>query len=293
MGFRMIMQSSPSGRTFQSLRFGTRARDDGIGRVLYWSSRAVALLFHNRVVTLLNRYGALLPSAVIVDIDRFPRISSGYFEGERIILDSMKIKLSNPIDLSFKYNSRPPIDETLRAIRPYLKIKNYSIASAVLRFEGELSDLSGIEKVVSNKQFNILENNRTPDIAAKNLLGLGFGLTPSGDDFALGVISIFNLLGEDTSRLKQAVMAYDYPLSRTMLIDALDGYYSEPVYNLMKSLCSGPPTRTVLSDIVKVGHSSGSDILAGIYYTLSSLLWHFPIVYTEESQTAHISSISS
>jgi len=56
-----------------------------------------------------------------------------------------------------------------------------------------------------------------------------------------------------------------------MLLDALDHHYSKPVYNLIKSLSDGAPTETALSDLVTVGHSSGSDILAGIYYSLSSL----------------------
>ncbi len=274
-----MIKSKLYSRTFQSLRFGTRAYDDGIGRVLYWSSRAVALLFHHRVITLLNRYGVLLPSAVIVDIDKFPHITSGYLKGDHIILDSMRIELSNPIDLSFKYNSRPPIDKSLQAIRPYLRIKSHSIASAVLRLEGEHSELSGIDKAVSDKQFNILKNSQTPEIAAKNLLGLGFGLTPSGDDFALGVISTSNLLGVDTDMLKRAIMAYDYPLSKTMLVDALDQYYSEPVYNFLDSILNGPPTENVLSELVNVGHSSGSDILAGVYYSLSSLSKPLSVLY--------------
>jgi len=271
MGSSTMIEVTTSHRTLQSLRFGTRARDDGVGRVLYWSPRAVALLFHHRVITLLNRNGVLLPSAVIVDIDKFPHITSGYFNEDQIILDTMTIELSNPIDLSLMHTSNPPIKETLDSIRPYLKIKSHSISSAVLRLEGELNNLSGIEKVVSDKQFKILMNSQSPDSAVQHLLGLGFGLTPSGDDFALGVISIFNILSENTSKIRDAVMTYDYPLSKTMLLDALDHHYSKPVYNLIKSLSDGAPTETALSDLVTVGHSSGSDILAGIYYSLSSL----------------------
>jgi len=271
MGCSKMIEATTSHRTLQSLRFGTRARGEGVGRVLYWSPRAVALLFRQRVITLLNRNGVLLPSAVIVDIDKFPHITSGYFNEDQIILDNMIIELSNPIDLSLMQTSNPPIKETLDSIRPYLKIKSHSISSAVLRLEGELNNLSGIEKAVSDKQFKILTNSQNPNIAIQHLLGLGFGLTPSGDDFALGVISIFNILGKDTSKIREAVMAYDYPLSQTMLLDALDHHYSKPVYDLISSLSDGVPTEIVLSALVKVGHSSGSDILAGIYYSLFTI----------------------
>ncbi len=253
----------------QSLRYGTRAHDTGVGRVLYWSSRAIALLFHHRVITLLNRYGVLLPSAIIVDTDLFPRITSGYFQDEQIILDSLSIDLSHPIDLSLHRRANPPIDDTLDAIRPFLKVKSHSIATAVLRIDGESSKLSGIEKAVSERQFTILEQSRTPEIAVKRLLGLGFALTPSGDDFALGVISTMNLLGKDTTSLYQSINEYDYPLSRTILLDALDEYYSEPLYHFIDSLSHGIPSTKILSKLLETGHSSGSDILAGVYYTLS------------------------
>ena len=265
------MESRPLLQTKQSLRFGTRAYDEGVGRVLYWSSRAVALLFHKRVITLLNRYGVLLPSAVIVDIDEFPHVKTGYFEDNRIVLDSMIIVLSNPIDLSLHRIARPPVERTLDVIRPYLRIKSHSIAAAILRLEGESFNLSGIEKAVSDKQFRILDSSITPENAIEKLLGLGFGLTPSGDDFALGVISVFNLLGKDTSKLRQVIESYDYPLSKTMLLDAIDKYYSEPVYQFLESLSIGVPSGGVLSNLLQTGHSSGSDILAGVYYALSQL----------------------
>jgi hypothetical protein len=241
------------------------------------------------VITLLNRHGVLLPSAIIVDIDKFPRITSGYFKGNQIILDSIRIDLSNPIDLSLVITSKIPIEKTLDSIRPFLKIKSHSISTAVLRLEGVSSSLSGIEKAVSDRQFSILNNSSNLDIAAQHLLGLGFGLTPSGDDFVLGVISIFNILGEDTSQLRQIVNGYDYPLSKTMLLDALDHHYSEPVYNLVSSLSTGPPPDSVLSELVNVGHSSGSDILAGVYYALTSTMHEFHPVFASDYQAIDVS----
>ena len=269
MGFREMTLSSSQMESKQSLRYGTRAHDTGVGRVLYWSSRAIALLFHHRVVTLLNRYGVLLPSAIVVDTDSFPQITSGYFKDEQIILDSLTIDLSNPVDLSLHRRANPPIDDTLDAIRPFLKVKSHSIATAVLRIEGESSNLSGIEKAVSDRQYTILEQSRAPEVAAERLLGLGFGLTPSGDDFALGVISTMNLLGKDTSNLYQSINEYDYPLSRTLLFDALDEFYSEPLYHFIDSLSHGTLSNKELTKLLETGHSSGSDILAGVYYTLS------------------------
>ena len=266
-----MMNSRCSLQTIQSLRFGTRAHDDGIGRVLYWSSRAIALLFQNRVITLLNRYGVLLPSAVIADIDSFPKVTSAYFNDNQIILDSMVIELSNPIDLSFHKTVELPVEELLNTLRPFLKIKSHSIANAVLRIEGRTNYLSGIEKAVADRQFNILTASSSIEQAIENLLGLGFGLTPSGDDFALGVISVFNLLGRNTDKIRQGVISYDFPLSKTMLLDALDGFYAEPLCSLLESLSRGNISKELISDLLKTGHSSGSDILSGIYYSLLEL----------------------
>jgi hypothetical protein len=258
-------------RSVQSLRTGTRIKSDGVSRVLYFSKRAVALLFHNRVLTLLNRDGVLLPSSIIVDVETFPHVSEGYFTEDELVLDSLRIILENPVDLSYHETTRLVPHELLAAIHPFLHIKSHSIANAVLRLSGESLPVSGIESRVSNRQFEILRSSRSTADTVRRLLGLGFGLTPSGDDFALGVISILNLSGRDTTDIRSAIESYDYALSRTMLEDALDGYYSEPLFSLVKSISEGLLTHDVFKRVFEVGHSSGSDILAGMYYALKNL----------------------
>lgn len=265
----MINPSSPQDSVL-SLRTGTRIKDNGVSRVLYYSSRAVALLFHHRVVTLLNRKGVLLPSSIIVDVDTFPHISGGYFHENQLILDTIKIQLRNPVDLSYHEKVKLDSHRILTAIHPFLNLKDHSISTALLRLENEKIPLVGFESRVSDKQFEILRKSCSTADAVRNLLGLGFGLTPSGDDFALGVISIFNLTGRNTSDLKHALEDYDFPLSRTMLSDALDGYYPEPVHTLLKSISDKSTNQSLFNTVFDMGHSSGSDILAGMYYALKN-----------------------
>jgi hypothetical protein len=266
----MIAIDSPVTK-FQTLRAGTRVRDEGVGGVLYYSPRAVALLFHHRVVTLLNRNGILLPSSIIVDATVFPHTTEGFFDDDELFLDSFSIKLTNAVDLSFHRRLQLDSDRVLSDIYPFLHVKSHSITSALLRYYGESNSISGIEKAVSDRELKILKTSESVPAAAKRLLGLGFGLTPSGDDFALGIITIFNLMGRDTHEIRQAVETYDHPLSRTILEDALDGYYSESLLGLLESMSRDSAIHDDIEKVLETGHSSGSDILAGMYYALTEI----------------------
>lgn len=101
------------------------------------------------------------------------------------------------------------------------------------------------------------------------LIGLGIGLTPSGDDFLCGVLAAFHLLGLQrhpfASALKEQIRLHlndtGY-ISRNFLICAMAGQFSEPVIQL-----SNPASyETIAMNFSKIGHSSGIDTLCGIYY---------------------------
>lgn len=113
------------------------------------------------------------------------------------------------------------------------------------------------------------------DNAAKalaRLIGLGIGLTPSGDDFLCGAIAGFILLdrtGHPLYRKLEACIQENLDrtngISRSFLTCALKGQFSLPVINI-KSYRSALDLYTAFS---MIGHSSGIDTLCGILYLFS------------------------
>jgi len=64
-------------------------------------------------------------------------------------------------------------------------------------------------------------------------------LTPSGDDFILGIIALQSLAGRDLTGLHEIIRDYENPFSRTILEDACEGCFSEPLLALMTHLAYG------------------------------------------------------
>jgi hypothetical protein len=112
----------------------------------------------------------------------------------------------------------------------------------------------------------------SPD-AIHRLVGLGPGLTPAGDDFLIGALSLLDALAEKDLHaalagvLRQASPQSTSPLSRCFLQAAAAGHVAEPVRRLVSSIISGEaPAATAAAR--RIGHSSGWDMLAGIAVTL-------------------------
>lgn len=102
-----------------------------------------------------------------------------------------------------------------------------------------------------------------------SLIGLGVGLTPSGDDFLCGVLAGLILTGNSdqtfTSILKERIGAKlnnTNDISRTFLGCALSSHFSKPI----KDLVFPASVEDIHASFEAVGHSSGFDSLCGIYY---------------------------
>ena len=114
------------------------------------------------------------------------------------------------------------------------------------------------------------------------LVGFGPGLTPSGDDFLLGLLGADHYFtrisgnGDDRAefgramrRQLPALLCSTTVQSRLMLEAALEGHYPAPVSGLLASTGEGREDgiRESVARLRNVGATSGDDVLAGI------LLW--------------------
>lgn len=124
----------------------------------------------------------------------------------------------------------------------------------------------------------ILHNDFSSDIGALvPLLGLGPGLTPSGDDAIGGALIALHLLGEDRVRdsiwekLFAHISAATNDISRAHLEAAAEGFGHEAIHRIANSLLTGDAThlREEIDAIHAIGHTSGWDALAGVVMTLN------------------------
>ncbi len=118
---------------------------------------------------------------------------------------------------------------------------------------------------------------------AAGLVGLGAGLTPSGDDFLGGLFfslsvlrSAFSAIGYlqswnhlDFIRRSQS---QTHVISYTLLEDHAEGHALEPLHRLAHALLTGQPVDRCLpfaKQLAGVGHSTGWDLLTGFLAGMS------------------------
>jgi Protein of unknown function (DUF2877) len=119
--------------------------------------------------------------------------------------------------------------------------------------------------------------------SALALLGVGGGLTPSGDDFVGAALFARRLLAAAGAAdaaswrrvaacVRSAAPERTHPLSATLLGDLADGHSYASLHDLVHGLASDAPAeaRDAARRLVRLGHSSGWDMLAGLGAGLSA-----------------------
>lgn len=105
------------------------------------------------------------------------------------------------------------------------------------------------------------------------LLGLGGGLTPAGDDFLVGVLAVLRWLGKTGCHERIAdrlvpMLDRTPKISRAFLVRALNGEFARPVLSLFSAMEQEDDLVEAVSGLCAVGHTSGSDLLGGVLWTL-------------------------
>jgi hypothetical protein len=123
--------------------------------------------------------------------------------------------------------------------------------------------------------------SRIPDLAEK-LIGLGAGLTPSGDDFLGGMLFALNRLQSaypesnftNWNVAPEPFRRRTHLISYTILNDLANGHAVAPLHALMNGLLMDEPAENLhacLAGLTSIGHSTGWDMLAGFMTGLISI----------------------
>ena len=113
--------------------------------------------------------------------------------------------------------------------------------------------------------------------AVGGLIGLGPGLTPSGDDFLVGALALLDCIGERDAHaaLARAIIAAlpgsTSALSACFLKAAAAAHVGEALHRAVSSVIAGD-VGAAIAAIEAIGHSSGWDMMAGVMTALRSSL---------------------
>ena len=104
-------------------------------------------------------------------------------------------------------------------------------------------------------------------------IGLGIGLTPSGDDFITGLLSVLYCYGMEDGNVRDLITDFssiEFEKKTTlvsffMIQNMLEANTNQAVYDYL--ILSGP-----LEEVVLIGSTSGTDLLVGIGFGFNYLL---------------------
>lgn len=178
---------------------------------------------------------------------------------DHIVLGNLNI----PTEKAKLWNAQPDWDllhserDKIRGQLMKLPITNYS--PSILQF--------------SNSLASALANADLPSslFAAKQLAGLGQGLTPSGDDFLMGalhaawIIHPHEIVSDIAQKIAETAAPLTTSLSAAWLRSAGRGEAGELWHQFFDALVSGDEIRIneSVENILAVGETSGADALAG------------------------------
>ena len=252
--------------------------------------RTINLMFHGRLAALQSRGSVLSPVSLLTDQEDLlaatgelitPGIPVQITEDQGILFAGI------PLEISFRNADGHDL-----ALSPCLDPLRLSDLAGQLLYTISTANDHGFHQlflpdadigssfVLSAAQQRIqsctrlYQEERYKEAAASlsGLIGLGIGLTPSGDDFLCGVLAgltismcqdhPFALALQDKIRSR---LSDTNDISRSFLSCALEGQFSQPVVQLSSMVSPEEISR----EFARIGHSSGMDTLSGIYYILS------------------------
>ena len=127
------------------------------------------------------------------------------------------------------------------------------------------------------------DKKTAPVPAIKSLLGLGPGLTPSGDDFLIGMMLVLHTVGEKDLFLKLAKIVKNFAsfqtssISNAHLSAMTDSAQANCLlHELLFALQEKKSIKQALIRAENFGHSSGKDAIAGIITALLALRQRHP-----------------
>jgi hypothetical protein len=227
------------------------------------------------------------PNTLLMDVNSFS--SMGLAVNDKVTVKNQTLTIGNKLAISIDkadtWESVIPtypdnvdiLTRNVKWMKDYINIygkgggmKRRIVAQSL--FEAEMSRMLDLRKNLLLD--NIVKNHVSLAIPhAVSLIGLGPGLTPSGDDFLTGIFTVFNMKNSpfyaQRSFCKDVLMnakTLTNDISYMAMKKASIGKVRESIICLIDSLIAGNEEDLILSlnKVLSIGSSSGTDISLGL-----------------------------
>ena len=254
-------------------------------------------VYHKAVNITCNTTGEMLtllcnqmdngPNSLIVDLRSFENLGIEAHDWVRIKEDYLLIASRLNVQLPHSGLWRcdlPSFPDQTQMLKANLKVateymKHYGKHSGMLRLCTTRGDIeSTLTKMLDARVKGLLDavakgNSVNAFYYASRLVGLGYGLTPSGDDFLVGLFTVMNMpnsplqsFSKWCKQIVDAAYSFTNEISYATLIKAASGMVRESIVRFVMALIEEYPQQMVksLDRVLKIGSTSGTDIALGI-----------------------------
>lgn len=228
------------------------------------------------IITFTDRQGDL--SGRTLQVSELPKGSGPVtMTPARVVLDHMSLSKEKALNYSSEFEGFGPDFDFGPLMGTVLEtlVQNAPPKSLAVLYDSRHVDsfASTFERALLARFYTAFEALEQGDLleAVELFKGVGFGLTPSGDDFITGLLYALSALPPNAQiiRLKRKVMERVggcTALSVQFMRDAHDSHFPQDVKGLLVAAARNDKKELVrhAEQILTHGHSSGADTLAGL-----------------------------
>ncbi|MDZ7672241.1 MAG: DUF2877 domain-containing protein [Halanaerobiales bacterium] len=228
----------------------------------------------------------MAPYHIKLSNNNFKKIRKYLNENSIILIDNNYIKYNNKF---LKYNNKNSFhgiiketsynkDKLIKNTEYIIKnfAKNGSLDKTIINFKsiikGDLQLLTPLQKHFYKILKDIINGKKN----ANDLLGLGIGLTPTGDDFIVGYLSAVEAgLCDDKYQFRdvlttKGIFNKTTNVSALHLNGVLEHRFNAQLVVLYKNIDNSDINYiNNAKKLIKIGSTSGLDMLSGIYFALT------------------------
>ena len=263
--------------------------------------KTVNLSLDGRLIAVQAKDSPLSPISLITDMTQETMADLPFYKGQLVEVtkdgilffadDSPVFLLRNSGDIRYLNLVSNLSDSQLSLLKNQISeaIRHADTHGFDLLFtDQDVSDIPML-KVAKDRIHSVVSFLHTKDVALAaselvRLIGLGIGLTPSGDDFLTGVLAGLILAGLSSDSPENAEKDFSISFAKAIRTEiqahlrdtndisgaflqcALDGHFSKAINRLSQAPL--PDADEILETFLEIGHSSGIDSLCGIYFVL-------------------------
>ena len=258
---------------------GARARQNALRVVSVHRAVVNLALWNGQLVTIANETVGGLPNGIVVgDEPEFTRLGINARDPARWAARRLTIPAAllvvctdGAADWSPRIARREVAGWPLRSERARTLAGDARVPGGLLDLSASWSALWALDAAIR------AGDRATAAAAARGLIGLGPGLTPSGDDALAGIEGALRASGHPVAGFLETVLAdvetRTTAVSVALLRHAARGEFAERVHRLLDGLLS-PDSASLAPAIemaIRHGATSGSDLLAGVLLGLDAV----------------------